>query len=363
MTVISWLIFGALSQSILFATLILKNKAFRSAYNRHFAFFLIIIFIMGFDSLLLPYFLVLGGGWFTFYDVVGDDIPWITAFYVPLFTFFQRATCSIIKIPIYWFYLPFAILLGFNLLIDLHMDFALISVPALVDNRGIVYLFEDYVALGMFIPMHLRAYFFVAKKPTNKWLNKLWWFSSILITLMFINHVFLEFEFNEFTWTLWFLLSVFVYWYIYSQLLQFNIGSNRKEIKAKIAETADEKHSTNKRKSQRPNTHFGNLLNLLEEDKIYRDENLSREIVSQKLGISNSYLTQLIKENSESSFTDLVNQYRIKDVEQMLQDPAFKNFDVLSIGLEAGFKSKSSFYSTFKKHHRISPSQFRKRTA
>ena len=97
----------------------------------------------------------------------------------------------------------------------------------------------------------------------------------------------------------------------------------------------------------------------MEKDAIYRDSNLGREKVAQQLGISNSYLTQLIKENTGSSFTNFVNQYRVKDVERMLQDDSFENFDVLSIGLEAGFKSKTGFYSTFKKINGLTPSQFR----
>ncbi|MEM9328710.1 MAG: helix-turn-helix domain-containing protein, partial [Bacteroidota bacterium] len=87
-----------------------------------------------------------------------------------------------------------------------------------------------------------------------------------------------------------------------------------------------------------------------------------RDKVAEKLAISSSYLTVVIKEETGKSFTAFINQYRVRDVERMLHDNTFDNFDVLSIGLEAGFKSKSAYYSTFKNLTGITPAQFKKKS-
>ncbi|WP_344820962.1 AraC family transcriptional regulator [Aquimarina gracilis] len=43
-----------------------------------------------------------------------------------------------------------------------------------------------------------------------------------------------------------------------------------------------------------------------------------------------------------------------------MHDPVFHKYSVEAIGLEAGFKSKSAFYSTFKASLGMSPGAFRK---
>jgi len=44
----------------------------------------------------------------------------------------------------------------------------------------------------------------------------------------------------------------------------------------------------------------------------------------------------------------------------MLQDPQFANMSLLTIALEFGFNSKSSFNALFKQHTGLTPSDYRK---
>jgi len=47
----------------------------------------------------------------------------------------------------------------------------------------------------------------------------------------------------------------------------------------------------------------------------------------------------------------------------MLKDSEMDNFTIVSIAQEAGFNSKTAFYSAFKKVSGCTPSQFRKGSA
>ena len=60
------------------------------------------------------------------------------------------------------------------------------------------------------------------------------------------------------------------------------------------------------------------------------------------------------------SFPDFINQYRIEEAKKRLLDPAKKHYTVLAIAEEVGFNSKSSFNNVFKKHVKMTPSEFRK---
>ena len=94
-------------------------------------------------------------------------------------------------------------------------------------------------------------------------------------------------------------------------------------------------------------------------EKIYKDENLSREIVAERLGVSNSYLSKIIKEYTHSNFTEIINSSRVEDVKKKLSDKTYDPYSLLNIGLEAGFKSKSTFFTIFKKHTGLTPKNYK----
>lgn len=107
------------------------------------------------------------------------------------------------------------------------------------------------------------------------------------------------------------------------------------------------------------NIYFKELSFLMKEAKIYRDSGLSLERISKKLNISSNYLSQLVNKLSGSNFSDYVNSFRIEDAKSKLKDPKFTHYTIISIGLESGFNSKSTFYTAFKKHTGVSPKQYR----
>lgn len=107
------------------------------------------------------------------------------------------------------------------------------------------------------------------------------------------------------------------------------------------------------------NVYFKELCRLLEKDKIYQNPELSLKMAAEKLNISSTYLSQLVNVLSNYNFSDFINQYRVKDAEEKLTDDSFNKYTILAIGLEAGFNSKSAFYSAFKKHTGTTPSEYR----
>ena len=109
--------------------------------------------------------------------------------------------------------------------------------------------------------------------------------------------------------------------------------------------------------------YFKEFCTLLEIDKIYRNPELSLGMVAEKLNISTNYLSQTVNRLSGSNFPDFINTYRVADVKQKLTDPQFLNYTMLSIGLESGFNSKSVFYTAFKKHTGMTPTEFMDKNA
>ena len=116
-------------------------------------------------------------------------------------------------------------------------------------------------------------------------------------------------------------------------------------------------------KSRKPftksNSYFKRFDSLLSQDKIYRNPYLTLSTAAEQLNISPSYLSTMVNSLYKKSFIDLINEYRVKDVKQHLFSMEFNNYTIVSLGLEAGFNSKSAFYEAFKKHTSMTPMQYK----
>jgi AraC-like DNA-binding protein len=98
----------------------------------------------------------------------------------------------------------------------------------------------------------------------------------------------------------------------------------------------------------------------MENQKPYLDPELSLSMLAKNLGMSRSHLSQLINAGTGTNFYDFVNRYRVEEVKRLMQDPSMKNFNMLGIALEAGFKSKSTFNLIFKRFTGLTPTAYLK---
>lgn len=62
---------------------------------------------------------------------------------------------------------------------------------------------------------------------------------------------------------------------------------------------------------------------------------------------------------AKKNFKSFVNSFRIAESKRLLEDESSANLSVEGIGLEVGFKSKSVFYSAFKKETGVTPSNYK----
>ena len=102
------------------------------------------------------------------------------------------------------------------------------------------------------------------------------------------------------------------------------------------------------------------LDHLMRVDKIYQNENLSLSLLAEAMGLSNHQLSELINTRHGMSFSRYIRSQRVDAAKKLLlEDP---KASVLSISMELGFRSQSSFYSAFKEITGQSPGSFRQCT-
>jgi AraC-like DNA-binding protein len=78
------------------------------------------------------------------------------------------------------------------------------------------------------------------------------------------------------------------------------------------------------------------------------------------MGISTRSLSALINGHFGQNFYDFVNSYRIRDAQRQLNDPRQESKTIQRIFEDAGFSSKSTFNTFFKRVTGITPSEYRK---
>ncbi|HTF80912.1 MAG TPA: AraC family transcriptional regulator, partial [Cytophagales bacterium] len=95
-------------------------------------------------------------------------------------------------------------------------------------------------------------------------------------------------------------------------------------------------------------------------DKLYKTEGLSIKELAEKSGFQSYLVSQAINSVLNKTFFELVNEYRIEESKRLLTNPAYNHLSLVGIGFEAGFNSKTTFNSLFKKHTGFTPSEYKK---
>lgn len=102
------------------------------------------------------------------------------------------------------------------------------------------------------------------------------------------------------------------------------------------------------------------LLALMEEKQPYLDSQLNLFKLADELNISSHQLSYVLNEGFGENFFYFTNKYRVSKAQALLKNPLHDPLSMLAIGYEAGFNSKTSFNTTFKKMTSHTPSEYRK---
>jgi AraC-like DNA-binding protein len=189
------------------------------------------------------------------------------------------------------------------------------------------------------------------------WLKKILLFLLVLtlIWLFITLKIIISNKSGNF-YPLWIGISFLIYWLGYVGIYKFGIIQERKNLK---------KHSCNRKTTDsvvedRKSTHVVALEKLLIEERKYLDSDLTLDKIAEEMNLSNSYLSRMINTELGIGFIEYVNTLRVEEAKSCLLNPEFSKYNLVSIGMEAGFNSKSTFYASFKKITGYTPSEFKR---
>lgn len=166
----------------------------------------------------------------------------------------------------------------------------------------------------------------------------------------------------------------YIYIITYKGIMQPTIwqvqpGVNKEIIQEEIEEAEvieSQKTETEKPKYQKTGLSSDKIEEILakviaemENGRIYREPELTLQQLADKLLCPSYQVSQAINDGLKKNFYDLVNSYRVEEAKRLLLDPKSKNYTILSVGLDAGFNSKTTFNTVFKKFTGMTPSDYR----
>ncbi|MCA9544518.1 MAG: helix-turn-helix transcriptional regulator [Myxococcales bacterium] len=102
------------------------------------------------------------------------------------------------------------------------------------------------------------------------------------------------------------------------------------------------------------------LQRLMEVDERFRDAALTLQDLADALPVSAHSLSQVLNVHIGCTFHAFVNGHRAEALKRALADPAQAERTILDLAFEAGFGSKSTLNSAFKRHVGVTPSQYRR---
>jgi AraC-like DNA-binding protein len=103
------------------------------------------------------------------------------------------------------------------------------------------------------------------------------------------------------------------------------------------------------------------LESIMESGKLYLDPELDLSGLAEKVGAARNQLSYVINQNLGRNFYDFVNEYRVREVLRLMEDPGRANDKVITLAFDAGFNSKPTFNAVFKKLTGHTPSDYRRR--
>jgi AraC-like DNA-binding protein len=100
------------------------------------------------------------------------------------------------------------------------------------------------------------------------------------------------------------------------------------------------------------------LLQTMESDKLYLNPDLNVALLSTHTGIPPKMISAVLNQHLQKSFSEFVNEYRVKAVRERLLQPESKHLTIAGLAYECGFNSQPTFQRAFKAEIGVSPREF-----
>ena len=123
-----------------------------------------------------------------------------------------------------------------------------------------------------------------------------------------------------------------------------------------VAKEAEEEEESQTDTQEKSNELFSRIVKLMEEEKLYTNEELSRDMLAGKLCTNYKYVVKAIKDSTGNSMTIFINDYRLGHASRLLRETD----ESIAIVAELSGFSHRSLTRHFQAKFGITPSEYRR---
>lgn len=267
-------------------------------------------------------------------------------------------------------FIPFLICAVLQIAVsDKNMDFMTVK---LFDIGNASFLIRDLLPLQFLIYIALSYTTLIQHKKNLKMITAsvretdLSWLRYFLLILTVITFFWINDALFGQSFLLWITPMVYtgsLFFLAYFSIRQKTIFSfNKKELEeiSELLETPLKKESLKPARlnDDQLSTYSNKLNTLMEQDRLFLDNDLSLPILANRLGISIHDTSYLINRLTNGNFYIFINRYRVEEAKKLLTSDQVKELNMLGIAFASGFNSKTAFNTAFKKQTGISPTAY-----
>lgn len=96
-------------------------------------------------------------------------------------------------------------------------------------------------------------------------------------------------------------------------------------------------------------------------EKKYRDPEYTAAKMAAEIGYNARYISAVVHLRYRDNFSQLINEFRIKESMYMIADKHFADMKMEDIALATGFANRQCFYSAFFRKNGMTPTEYRLR--
>ena len=219
-----------------------------------------------------------------------------------------------------------------------------------------VVIFVQMIGYGIWIGWRFKKYFLQNEelRRWHRWLLAAYW--GIVAAYIFYRLLsVLDLTAQEWHYLIAFSLTIFIYlaaWLGYIEPRLYN-GIPLKEAANPI------KYKKSSLNNEQSAILYKSILEKMENEMLYRNSQLTLEVLSKKMDTPRHHISQAINEQSGKRFPEFVNSFRINEAQQLLETTSKKEMNIIEVAYEVGFNTKKSFNLAFKKQTGLTPTAFR----